>query len=402
MWAHGRDESLRREAQLVFPPRTPSAMAAVVATELGDDLEELQLDYEEQCDEVVDLQHELRAARMEAQQLRLRLQAAGQRKGAAACLPHPAVGAEVRRVAELRSFLSWLGQSVDAAEEDPAALSVGFEVTVGEHSAHMDRVVQWPLRTHLGRRPLLLTSPVRHQDAVSGMLAAARRISGDEGRAAATETECSAERPAGGAHSCPSACPLADEEALQRFAAEWELVAGDLSAAGHCVAEPVVMLARRCPPSEAGGEEKDGEPQEEGILISSWPTSAALQAFDALYSTVEGPRCRPGDRVSVQYEGEWFAGTLYAVDTTGKASVRCDVDGPGVLTLSPLYHVKRLPAAPPGDATGCGPQGASAPEEEGDVRTRAATSGGVASSATAAADRSAAKLAQHRRTKSAM
>mmetsp|Transcript_85719 Transcript_85719/g.135371 ORF Transcript_85719/g.135371 Transcript_85719/m.135371 type:complete len:127 (-) Transcript_85719:202-582(-) len=39
--------------------------------------EDLQIEYEEKCNEVVELHQELRAAQLEAQRLRLRLQAAG-------------------------------------------------------------------------------------------------------------------------------------------------------------------------------------------------------------------------------------------------------------------------------------------------------------------------------------
>lgn len=46
-----------------------------------------------------------------------------------------------------------------------------------------------------------------------------------------------------------------------------------------------------------------------------------------------------GDRVEVEYQGQWFAGVLQSVQG-GMANVKCDVDSPGVITIAPLTNVR--------------------------------------------------------------
>jgi len=129
-------------------------------------------------------------------------------------------------------------------------------------------------------------------------------------------------------------------ELLQRLADTWELVPGELSTPTQTCAEPAVLLAHRT--------------SSRGILVATWPTQEALKAF-ALMFAPDGWIPSVGERVEALYEGAWYAGTLEALDATGKAIVKCDVDEPGIFTVVPLSQV-RNPAtgrlSPNGDSAG--------------------------------------------------
>lgn len=309
-------------------------MAGKAAAE--EEEEELLAEYDEVCDEVAELKAELRAAHIEAQQLRMRLEAASRgAKGAARLRPlslpaASAPAAEDQRTAELGGLLQWLAEHVDLGRSE--ALDVGFEVPIGGRTVHLRRVVQWPLASAAGGK-LRLSAPVEHQEGVAALLASTK------------------------------AKGKADPETARSFAASWDLVAGELTTASHAHAEPSVLLAHR------------GSTQ--GILVATWPTREALEAFHALHGA-RGEAPRVGDRVEVEYDGKWYVGILHSVDAAGKASVRCDVDAPGVLTVTPLYCVRRLAVA--AGASGSSGSGASAATVAG-VEPAAATA------ATAAAGR---------------
>lgn len=259
------------------------------------DEEDLQIDYDEICNEVVELQHQLKEAQMEKQKLQMRL------KGVAACSPMaqtvvpllPAVGSTDPRLGELENFVMWLVENVHL--DRSVELEVGLEVPVANRAVQMRRVVQWPLTFALGRR-LHLTAPVECKDQLQGLLASAK----EDGKVSM--------------------------ESLQTLASFWDLVPGELETITQKAPEPVVMLAHKF--------------SQLGILVATWPTAGALEAFRALCS-VDGEPFQLGQRVEVEYDGQWYVGTLHSLTATGKASVSCDVDGPGVLTVAPVYRVRR-------------------------------------------------------------
>jgi len=270
------------------------------------DEEEMQLDYEDKCNEVVELQSELRAAKMESQQLRLRLQAATKNGGSAAGVVNglpavvpPAPSIEQQRAQELLRMVSWLAEHVVLDEAPPEILDVGFEVPIGGRTVHLQRVRQWSMVGVQGGAQLRLSVPVQHQECVGALLATAK------------------------AHD-----NMPDANALKEFAANWDLVPGELTTVTHSRAEPAVLLAHRS--------------SMDGILVATWPTREALEAFRALHAT-NGETPKVGNRVEVEYDGQWYLGVLHAIDAAGKASVKCDVDEPGVHTIAPLHRVKRIP-----------------------------------------------------------
>mmetsp|Transcript_50333 Transcript_50333/g.157574 ORF Transcript_50333/g.157574 Transcript_50333/m.157574 type:complete len:317 (+) Transcript_50333:1-951(+) len=273
---------------------------AGMALEEAIDEEELAFEYDELCNEVVELTSELRASALEAQQMRMRLKAALQKMGGdarlgPAMLPGTsAVQVQDQRLEDMNSLLRWLAEHVDLGRRE--ILDVGFEVPIGGRTVQLLRIVQWPLASAFGGQ-LRLSAPIEHHEGLARVLEAAK------------------------AHG--SVAP----EVLRAFTAEWDLVAGELLAATQVTSEPSVLLAHRRSP--------------QGILVARWPTREALEAFHALHSAgVEVPRV--GDRVEVEYEGRWYAGILHTVDSAGKAGVKCDVDAPGVLTVTPLHRLRRI------------------------------------------------------------
>lgn len=353
------------------------------------DEEELQLDYEEKCNEVVELRAELRAAKIESQQLRLRLQAAvakgggAQGGGGAAAVGMPAampgMAPQPLPGQELRPTISWLAEHVDL-NRPLELLDVGFEVPIGGRTVHLQRVAQWPLALPApSTTRLRLSVPMEEQEAVAAFLAAVKARGNTP-----------------------------EPEALAAFAAHWELVPGDLTTATHAHPEPAVLLAHRH--------------RVYGILVATWPTREALDAFHALHST-NGEAPRVGDRVEVEYEGDWYAGVLHAVDAAGKASVKCDVDEEGVFTIAPLHRVKPIPGSggaggdggvaagagagggnaggagagggAAGDGAGSGPSSAAAADKAELLRRRILSEDTANNSGVAAA-----RPAPHRRTRS--
>lgn len=247
------------------------------------------LEYEELCNEVLELQAELRAGKIEVQQLRLRLFSASKSSasGASAVAPAPALPAvlEEPRAQELQRLFKWLAGTVDLSESE--IFDVGFEVPIGGRRVHLHRVVQWPLSV----AGLHLTAPLEHREPLGNLLASTRSTG------------------------------KVDTAALLHFLAGWDLIAGEFAASG--VAEPSVLLSHR--------------DSTQGILVAAWPTREALQVSRACSSSL-----RLGERVEVEYDGQMYPGVLHAVDAHGMASIRCDVDPPGVMTVTPLSRVHRI------------------------------------------------------------
>jgi hypothetical protein len=279
-------------------------MAVVLEQVEDDEIDEeaLQLDYDEICDEIMELKNELKAANIEKQQLQMRMKAVVARSPglASTVVPPkmPAVAASEPRHAEFENLMVWLGEHVRL--DKAIVLDVGLEVPIGNHAFQMQRVVQWPLACTHGKR-LFLSAPLECKEQLQDLLVSAKA----QGKVS--------------------------PESLQTLAAFWDLVPGDLETITQKSPEPVVMLAHKF--------------SQLGILVATWPTAGALEAFRALCS-VDGEPFQVGQRVEVEYDTQWYVGTLHSLTATGKASVSCDVDGPGVLTVAPVYRVRRHGAPP--------------------------------------------------------
>lgn len=264
--------------------------------DLSDD--ELQLEYDEKCDEVVELKQELRATRLEAQQLHLRLRCAqkatGKSIGETSSLPG-AVPTHALQT-ELSSLLFWLAANVDL--DKPCVVEAGVEVPVGGRKVQLRTVVVWPV----GAGSLRLSVPLAQREEVSAMLQSAS--SREEGQV-------------------DNDCPL-----LRSFAASWDLVPGQLGIGPESRAEPVVLLAHRF--------------SDEGMLIAPWPRPKALETTVPLRLEAAATGSpQPGERIEVDYQGCWYTGTLMCIDAVGNAKIQCDADPLGVMTIGPMCSVRR-------------------------------------------------------------
>jgi len=281
------------------------AACQVAANYTSDDEEDLQLDYDEACDEVVEVENELRAEKLEVQKLLTRLKATGSRSAVptgSSSLPSVTVSnpQEEQLAEELRRLFKWLAEHADLS--DPEILDVGFEVPMGGRLVHLQQVVQWKLPSAPGGN-LRVTAPIEHKEPLGNLLASTRKTGS------------------------------VDSDAILHFQGGWDLVAGELTTAAHSHPEPSVLLSQRS--------------STQGILVATWPTKEALQVFHAVCPLAP----RLGDRVEVDYEGTWYTGFLHAVQQNGMAAIRCDVDPPGVLTVTPMSRVRRLVSQPTPVAT---------------------------------------------------
>lgn len=296
------------------------ALTAEHLAEQECDEEELEMEYNDMCDEVVNLQAELRACKIETQQMRLRLQALKHKQSGPAVMPAPGtLLLEDRRVQELGRVFAWLAEQI--AFERLEILDVGFEVPLCGRTVQMFRVAQWRLPSAFGGQ-LRLSVPIEHHVEMAAMLNSAKMH---------------------------GAVP---PNTLRSFASTWDLVAGDMLVPTSVLAEPSLLFANR------------GSSQ--GILVARWPTQEVLQAYYALQEA-GGQALRIGDRIELDFEGHWYTGIIQAIDGTGMASVKCDVDAPGVFTVTPLERLRRLA---PAEASGGQPvlkesSGTSATEAAG-------------------------------------
>lgn len=305
-------------------------------SDVEEDEEVVQIDYDEACDEVVELQNELKAAKIEATQLRMRLKAVaaqatnpGCETLVPTCAAMPAVAQADVQLEELQNFVVWLSEHVCLEKE--VIMDVGLEVPIAGVGMQMGRIVQWPLTFQLGKR-LYFSAPLECREQLHELFMSTRA----QGKVT--------------------------PESLQTLSTFWSLVPGDLETITQKVSEPVVMLAQKTAPL--------------CMLVASWPTPGALEAFRALCS-VDGEPFQLGQKVEVEYEGNWYLGTLWALSATGKASVCCDIDGPGVLTVAPVYRVRRHGSSSRTRAvTDQGPQPVYQEPEEPEQRVRRCQSEG--------------------------
>jgi len=371
---------------------------------ISSDLEVLQAKMLEKTVEVTGLATEITRAKLDAQQLRLRLLAHGVQD--ASLTP-----SEVRAgpqtadasVSELRDLVRWLSETVDLTRH--AVFDVASEVTIGERYVHLGRMLQWSLPNTEGQK---LSVPLEMQEEIGTLLSTTRsrgkcdlttvarfseawEIVGAEVVASPSPSH-TAKSPSPG-RTEPAIFLVHRETAQAIVVATWPSVDFGWSTMfdprklfeRHLFFEPrleqqhrpdVVFPTTRPPTTTA-------MPQQVGVSssLASAHTLAAqasaqtlANAFAAPWlfggqlasgacsglpvstssqTTVAGstahadglllprPRVSSGDRVEVQYDGQWYIGTLQWV-TGDLASVKCDVDAPGVLTMAPVTSVRQL------------------------------------------------------------
>jgi len=258
------------------------------------DLEDLELDYEEKCNDVVELQQTLKATKLEAQQCRMRLR--GLEKAASTATTLPSAQSESQRAANLQRLFGWLAAQVDL-DAPAVTCQVGSDMVVGDRTLHLGTLSQWRLPEAPGGRMSVNVPPV-HVEEVMDVL---RRI-----RAAGNE--------------------VGDELSCQ-LAASWDFVLGNVGQE----LEPVVFLPHR----SSGAS----------ICVASWLTFVAPSLPAPVVSDQAWPCV--GQRVEVIFNGQWYVGDVIAVEDDGAVNIHCDVDPEDVFVhadVRALRHSQRLPS----------------------------------------------------------
>jgi len=239
----------------------------------------------------------LRASKLEAQQLRMRLKGMLPSAGSLIALPDSGMTEERRQSVEMQSFFEWLAVCMDLSYSEE--LDVGFQLPVQGRQFVLGSVTQW----HSKDGRLRLSVPTEFSKEISSVLMMAQSLGGK-----------------------------VEDSVARHLADAWELLQTFILVAGQ--PEPAVLLARR--------HRKQGV--EQSMLLASWPTLE-----DVASSTTQADCNRGvnelsiGMRVEVEYEGQWYCGALHAVDVAaGRVSVICDVDAPGVVTHAPVASLRSL------------------------------------------------------------
>eukprot|EP00931_Biecheleriopsis_adriatica_P054046 TRINITY_DN31771_c0_g1_i1.p1 TRINITY_DN31771_c0_g1~~TRINITY_DN31771_c0_g1_i1.p1 ORF type:complete len:333 (-),score=75.47 TRINITY_DN31771_c0_g1_i1:167-1165(-) len=282
--------------------------------------------------EAASLKAEVQRFRLEAQQLRLRLQAAGAESSLVPGQVQAGSGNAESQQHELRSLFQWLVESVDLSHQVVFECGSGEgEVQVGGRRVLLQRMATWQLSSHAG---LKLSVPLELQAELAGLLHDARK----RGRLA--------------------------EAQVQTLANSWELVGAEVVAASMGAPEPAIFLVHR--------------QTAQAVVVAQWPsvefvkrTATPIFDPDSHFSRLTAQKnaggltfaaplmpkdtqrtpkeqaqwaapavtLSKGDLVEVEYEGTWFTGVLEGVEGD-MANVKCDVDGPGVITVAPLKNVR--------------------------------------------------------------
>eukprot|EP00419_Tripos_fusus_P027201 CAMPEP_0172720468 /NCGR_PEP_ID=MMETSP1074-20121228/76973_1 /TAXON_ID=2916 /ORGANISM="Ceratium fusus, Strain PA161109" /LENGTH=332 /DNA_ID=CAMNT_0013545991 /DNA_START=117 /DNA_END=1119 /DNA_ORIENTATION=+ len=301
---------------------------------------DLRASFSDKRAEVELLRTHIQKAELDVQHLRLRLQAAG--------VEHPSLvphklqagsGAAEAHNFELHSLLQWLVSTVDLSQQ--VLFECGNnegEVMVGGRRVVLHRMAAWQLSDG-STTGLRMSVPLDLQAEISGMLLAARRRGGQ-----------------------------VDDPQVQRLAQSWELVGAEVVSAAMGQPEPAIFLVHResaqaiviaqwpmvepSPSIVGAGKEA---PRFDAIthfarLASSGPVGTSMTNDNdgaSVVPAMDRPHVSTGDRVEVEYEGQWFSGVIQWVDGD-IANVKCDVDSPGVITVAPLTSVAE-PAEHPGN-----------------------------------------------------
>jgi len=261
------------------------------------DADEMEEEYQDKCNEVVELRYDLRASQLETQQLRMRLRGVLPSASSLTALPESVITKEMQRRVEMQSFFEWLAVHLDLSHFEE--FDVGFQVPVQGRQIVLGNMTQW----HSREGSLRLTVPTEFSNEVLSVFTLAQYMGGK-----------------------------IEERVGQHLAESWELLQAFISVAGQ--PEPAVWLVRR-------GQKQGAE---QSMLVASWPTREDVETSRE-HADGDVNDLSIGMRVEVHFEGQWYCGILHAVDVSaGRASVICDVDAPGVVTHAPVASLRPLGA----------------------------------------------------------
>merc|ERR1711939_304582 len=86
----------------------------------------------------------------------------------------------------------------------------------------------------------------------------------------------------------------------------------------------------------------------EAMHISAWLTrelyDVSQQQATPATTLVGSEKFCLGDRVEVEFEGQWFVGEILSINAeSGVTSIHCDADPPDVITEAPVDSLRKLP-----------------------------------------------------------
>lgn len=244
--------------------------------ELKTKVEDLRLRCEQKSAKLLERQVELDAAKNEAAELRCFLQGSGARNTSV-------VPSEIRagpgRVSnpetELQRVIMWLAEH--AILEEPVAFNAACDIIVGDEHIQMREIIQWRLTDDLR-----LSVPIELASEISNLLSVVK------GNTSATVSA--------------KAMAIADSWTLTQV----EDGTSIMTLLMHKESKKACTVA--------------------DFPVPPPPSPGHLQRWAGV---------SVGDHVEVNFQGQWFTGTVCCIKDGGLTYVHCDVDPPDVLTTAP-------------------------------------------------------------------
>jgi hypothetical protein len=308
-----REDSFVLNSAMMSPREDPSSDNEELQ-ELQEKYDDLQLQYEEKCNELVECQQDLKATRMEVEELRILLKA---KSGRTSSIPEVmgtgnAGSCENPQAEELRRLFVSLADQV--VLEQPMHYNANCDLVMAGEFVRMREIVQWCFKDS----DLKLTVPQEMAAEITSLVTETKNNPG---------SMCGAK-----AKAIIDCWTLTTSPALSETTSAVTLLTHRLTGSSCVVANFPT------PPPEPLSP----------VLAMSMSPALAMAPAPLPPQPMALPPLNPaisisvGDVVEVDYEGEWLRGTIKYLDNDDLAHVQCDCDPPGVLTTTPLNFL-RLP-----------------------------------------------------------
>lgn len=265
----------------------------IAYTDLSTKLNDLRSKYDLKCAELAKRQADLQAAKIKSEELRQCLEAAETKRTSLVPVDVRAgLGAASMAETELQRILTWIAEHV--VLKNPISFNACCMIVTGDQQIHLSNIVQWRLTGELR-----LSVPEELAAEVSNFLSAAKTNSS--------------------IFSSAKAKTIVDSWQVTQC----EDVKSRMTLLTHQASQSSCIVANfPVPPL----------PSPERLIASKL-------AFESRCSN--GPLdVSIGDHVEVNFEGEWFAGTVCDIKG-GLTYVHCDIDPPDVLTTAPIHMLRR-------------------------------------------------------------
>lgn len=256
------------------------------SAELREQIEELQWDYEDKCNELVERTQELEAARHEIEELKILLKSAGKRCSSVVATGTGGSGVATNpQEAELLRIFLWLAEH--AVLEEPTSLNADCNVVMAGKLLNLHNIVQWRLR----ESDLKLSVPDELAPEITSLLSTIKLSS---------NTLC--------------------EVKAKAIIDSWSLT----TSPGSEATTTVTLLTHH--------------ESQRSCLVADFPSPPRPQPQQVQQWV--GPS--EGDIVELNFEGQWLKGTVKIIKGDGIVVVHCDIDPPEVLTTTSVHFLRRL------------------------------------------------------------